>query len=156
MIIDITLLNQNIKDEILLDEVVKIPENYLENTEIKGLKNVCVKGRIFIDSDQVLTLQCTLSGVMIILDSVSQNAVDYPFSVEIDENLLENDEKFENTLDILEILWQNIVLEVPLRFTMVTDYSKLCGDGWRVLSEDSKKEESNNPFKELESMFGKE
>lgn len=155
MIIDITLLNQNIKDAILLDENVEIPSTYLENTEIKKLKDIQVVGKVFLDESRLPVLQCVLSGVMVLLDSVSQEAIDYPFSIEIDENLMENDENFENTLDILDILWQNIVLEVPLRFTTVTDYSKLCGDGWRVLSEDDK-QESNNPFKELESMFGKE
>lgn len=155
MIIDITLLNQNIKEEIEIDENVQIPSAYLESTEIQNLKNVHVTGKVFLDEERHPVLQCSLSGVMVLLDSVSQEAVDYPFSIEIDENLIEFEENFENILDILDVLWQNIVLEVPLRFTNVTDYSKLCGDGWRVLSEDEQKE-SNNPFKELESMFGKE
>ena len=66
-----------------------------------------------------------------------------------------NEENFENTLDILDVLWQNIVLEVPLRFTNVNDYSKFKGEGWKLLSEEDVKT-SNNPFEDLKSMFGKE
>jgi len=155
MIIDITLLNQNLKEEIEIEEKFEIPEKYLETTEIQDLNNLEVNGKIFLDESRLPVLKCRLSGVMSLLDSLSLEVVEYPFQVEIEENLKEIDENFENTLDILDVLWQNIVLEVPLRFTTVTDYSKLCGDGWRVLSEEDK-EESNNPFKELESMFGKE
>ena len=124
MIVDITLLNQNMKDEIIINENVIIPNEYLENTEIKNLKDVRVNGKVFLDESRLPVLKCILSGVMTLLDSVSQEAVDYPFSVEIDENLIEFEENFENTLDILDVLWQNIVLEVPLRFTKVTDYRR--------------------------------
>ena len=56
--------------------------------------------------------------------------------------------KSKNTLDILAILWENIVLEVPLQFTKVEDFSKFRGDGWKLVSE-NELTESNNPFSEL-------
>lgn len=156
MIIDITLLNQNIEDEIIINEKVNIPSEYLIGSEIKELKDVEVSGKVFLDEEENPALECTLSGVMVLLDSISQENVAYPFSIEISEEFEENEKKFENILDICDVLWQNIVLEVPLRFTTVTDYSNLNGDGWRVVSEEEVKQISNNPFKELESMFGKE
>ena len=61
----------------------------------------------------------------------------------------------KNTLDITEILWQNIMLEVPLRFTTVDDYSKYQGDGWKLTSEEELKVE-NNPFNDLKKMMGGE
>ena len=36
----------------------------------------------------------------------------------------------------MAILWQNIVLEVPLQFTKVEDLSKFHGDGWKLISEE--------------------
>ena len=60
--------------------------------------------------------------------------------------------KDENTLDILRLLWENIVLEVPLQFTRVEDLSKFHGDGWKLISEEELKH-SSNPFSELLKDF---
>ena len=54
--------------------------------------------------------------------------------VEILENIDEFLENNQNSIDILEILWQNIVLEIPLKYTEVEDLSKYQGDGWKVIS----------------------
>ena len=54
----------------------------------------------------------------------------------------------QNTLDILAVLWENIVLEVPLRFTKVRDLSKFHGDGWKLVSED----ELNKRYKIIKEM----
>ena len=65
-------------------------------------------------------------------------------------------EKDENSIDILPILWQNIVLEVPLRFTKVNDLSKYNGDGWKLISEEEASSTSNNPFLELKEKYKEE
>ena len=155
MIIDITELNQNMKDEILIDSDIIFNEEQLESSEIKNLKNVHLAGTIFLNEESDACINGTLTGQMIIEDSISLEEVEYPFSIEIDEKIEKNIENFENTLDILDVLWQNIVLEVPLRFTSVNDYSKFKGEGWKLLSEEDVKT-SNNPFEDLKSMFGKE
>ena len=53
------------------------------------------------------------------------------------ENTEENDKNESKRLDIIDILWQNIVLEVPisLRVNPEKDY-KLKGEGWELLKED--------------------
>ena len=84
---------------------------------------------------------------MKIQDSITLEEVIYPFSIEIDDKLSDFIENNENSLDINEILWQNIVLEVPLRFTIVEDYSKIKGDGWKLVSEEDLVK--NNPFNTL-------
>lgn len=155
MKIDITELNQNIKDEVVVDLDVSFNEEQLVDSEIKNLKNVHLAGTISLDEERDAYLNGTLTGEMILEDSISLDEVEYPFSIEIDEKIEKNEENFENTLDILDVLWQNIVLEVPLRFTNVNDYSKFKGEGWKLLSEEDVKT-SNNPFEDLKSMFGKE
>ena len=92
---------------------------------------------------------------MIIKDSISLEEVSYPFEIQFDDFLPENYIKNENTLDILGFLWENIVLEVPLRFTKVQDLSKYQGDGWRVVREDERIN-PNNPFLELLNDFEEE
>ena len=42
----------------------------------------------------------------------------------------------KNILDIIPILWENIVLEVPIRLT-TSDNVKLSGDGWSLNADDN-------------------
>ena len=72
-------------------------------------------------------------GTMVLLDSVSLEELDYPYDINIDDEITDFIEKNQNALDINEFLWQNIVLEVPIRYTLC-DAEKLKGDNWRVLS----------------------
>lgn len=155
MQIDITKLNQNIEDVIEIRENVTFPETYFEKSEIQNIIKAEVSGQIKLDEERDIQVNLVLTGEMILQDSISLEDINYPFSIEIDEKIEKNTENFENTLDILDILWQNIVLEVPLRFTNVNDYSKFKGEGWKLLSEEEVKT-SNNPFEDLKSMFGKE
>ena len=85
---------------------------------------------------------------MIIKDSISNEDVNYPFDIEYNDFIEENCRKNQNTLDIFEVLWEHIVLEVPLQFTKVEDLSKFHGDGWKLISEDDLKI-NNNPFSNL-------
>ena len=84
-------------------------------------------------------IKCNISGEMIIADSISLEPIEYPFFIEYDDIIEENCKKSENTLDIFQFLWENIVLEVPLQFTKVEDLSKFHGDGWKLISEDDYK-----------------
>ena len=73
---------------------------------------------------------------MIIPDSISLENIDYPYEIEYDDYLEDNCKKNENILDIFQFLWENIVLEVPTYFTEVKDFSKIQGDGWRLIREE--------------------
>ena len=144
MIIELEELKCRNTDKISINEEVTFNEEYLNNSDIKSLKNVHFTGEIKEDSDTTINLRGTLSGIMVIEDAISLDSVDYSFSCEIEENIDEILENNQNTIDILEILWQNIVLEIPLKYTEVKDLSKYQGDGWKVISEDEVK--GNNPF----------
>ena len=60
--------------------------------------------------------------------------------------MLDNDDNsfkiVQNKLDIFPIIWQNILVDVPLR-TLAEDAEEvsLSGDGWRLITEDDEKEE---------------
>ena len=60
----------------------------------------------------------------------------------------------ENKLDLFEFLWENIVLEVPLKFTKVENFSEFQGNGWKLVSEDEATS-NNNPFSDLLENFDK-
>ena len=159
MNIDLSLLNSNTVNEIDISNTYSIPKEYYENTDVISLDNVKVEGKIRrIDNEDLeptLYIDAIIDGVMIIPDSISLEEVDYPFHIEYNDFYEEIDKNNENVLDIFAFLWENIVLEVPLQFTRVTDLSKFHGDGWKLVSEDDRKLE-DNPFSELLKEFDKE
>lgn len=146
-LIDLNLLHSNATSEIKLDGVYSIPSEYYKDTDVKKIDNVSIKGTISRETDDIDFVDCDINGVMILQDAVSLEDVDYPFSIHLEGNLEDFATNFENTLDISEFLWENIVLEIPLRFTKVEDLSKFHGDGWKLVSEEDIIS-SNNPFKE--------
>ena len=159
MLIDLSLLNSNTVNEIDISNTYNIPKEYFENMDIISIDNVKVNGKItrVMNEDEELCLyvNAIIDGIMIIPDSISLEEVEYPFHIEYDDYLDENCKNNENTLDIFAFLWENIVLEVPLQFTKVSDLSKYHGDGWKLISEEDRNLE-NNPFGDLLKEFDKE
>jgi len=155
MIIDIATLINGMTDEIIIDNTISFDKNYLDNSDILELNNVKVLGKVIFDEEDELYIDITASGEMILEDSISLDEISYPFSVRIEEKVDENSKKISNTIDIMDILWQNIVLEVPLQLTEVNDLTKYQGEGWKLVSEEELNKE-NNPFSNLKDMLGEE
>lgn len=156
MIIDITVLNNSLKNYMDIDSSFTIPDEYFENTDIISLKDLNIKGVVEKLDISFITVKAIVSGVMIIPDSISLEPIEYNFECEIDEEIENFDEKSSNLLDITDILWQNIILEVPLKLSNVENFNDYQGDGWKLVSEDSIEINTNNPFKELKDMMGEE
>ena len=159
MNIDLSLLHSKTEEEIDISNTYNIPKEYYENTDVIDLSDIKVEGHI-IEKDNELEdetdyIECIISGNMTIKDSISLEPIKYPFSIEYNDFIEENCKINENTLDIFQFLWENIVLEVPLQFTKVDDLSKFHGDGWRLIDEDELNK-SNNPFSDLLKEFDKE
>lgn len=142
MIIDLTKLNTvnsiEIKDSLILDK-----ECY-KNTSIKELKEINVDGRIFFNISDEIELDLNVEGIMVLEDSISLKPIDYPYTFHINEIINEENVEIKeyykntkNTLDIIPILWQNIVLEVPISITNEKDVN-LSGDGWQLMNEENK------------------
>ncbi len=161
MDIDLSLLHSNTVTEIDITGNYDIPEVYFNNSDVLELNNIEVQGKIYRDASEdnpnqdIDYIKSRIIGNMKIKDSISLEPVSYPFLIEYDDILEENCKKNENTLDIFQFLWENIVLEVPLHFTKVDDLSKFHGDGWKLISEDEPINE-NNPFSELLNDFEEE
>ena len=125
--------------------------DYLLESEIIRLENTKINGYFHDKTDDTITLSGILSGTMVIADAISLEELNYDFKIELEE-ILENNEKI---LDIMAVLWQNIVLEVPLRLTEVKDLTSYQGEDWKLVSEEELIK-NNNPFNELERMMGEE
>ena len=129
---------------IVIDDIVSFGEEYIKNTPIQKLDNVKVKGRAYYSVTGEIIFDCDVEGSFVLLDALTNEPVDYPFSIEISEPISEvDDEKDKNsikTLDIMDILWQNIVLEVPISFRKDPDQSiEMSGEGWELVNTERKK-----------------
>ncbi len=155
MTIDLFNLVVNNKT-INIDSDIIIPNEYLENSGIRRLNNIHFKGNIKKLVDDTYSLEGVLSGTMILADDITLEDYEYNFTSEIEENIEETSINLQKTLDITDILWQNILIEVPSK--VVNDKNKnikLEGNGWRLISGDDLNSK-NNPLSELEDLLRKE
>lgn len=150
MHIDITKLLNRLEKEIRINDEVIFPKELLENTRIYKLINTKFDGVITFDYDEELLLKGTLSGLMILEDDLTLEKIKREFSLDILENMQNYEQNQQNSIDIMPILWQNIVVEVPMRVTNseIKDI-KVQGDGWKVIAEDELEEKGNLSLGEL-------
>ena len=145
MVIDLTKLIYNNLNKIPVTGEIIVPENLQENTDIRKISPVKVEGFI-LNNEETYELDINVSGVMILPCARTLKDVEYPFDININEKLEENDDNsleiIQNRLEIFPIVWQNILVDVPLR-VLAPDAKEesLEGDGWRLITEDNDKEE---------------
>ena len=163
MNIDLTKLITNNEDVININIDVSFEEEQLEKANIRSLKDTVFNGKIRKLYDDEYEIEGNLSGVMVLADDITLEDVDYKFDISILESFNDLDEEndnylkiINNSLDISEFLWQNIVLEIPSK--IVSDKNKdmqLEGNGWRLVTEEQLEKEKNNesPFDELDNKF---
>ena len=143
--------------KINIDRDVNISDELLSTSTIRRLNNVHFNGYIDKLIDDTYELVGTLSGTMIIPDDITLEDFEYNFTSEIEENIDETRINFQKILDITEDLWQNILVEIPLKAVNEKNKNiKLEGDGWRLISEEDLENTKNNPLSSLEEMFRKE
>lgn len=163
MNIDLTKLITNIEEEIDINVDLEFNESKLQETSIKRLEKVTFSGFVTKLYNNDYQISGCLSGTMILPDDITLEEVEYKFSTQIEEEFSEfneNDDNnlkiIQNRLDISEFLWQNILVEIPLK--VVNEKNKnltLKGDGWRLISEEELEKDLNNnsPFSELKDKF---
>ena len=137
-----------------IDDVVSFGEEYIKNTPIKKLDNIKIKGRAYYSVTNEIVFDCIVTGNMELEDAITLEPVLYPIDLHINEVLGENIEEFNKnetkTLDSIDILCQNIVLEVPIsvRANPSKEY-ELKGEGWELVNEDNDDNQSLAPLLEL-------
>ena len=92
MLIDLNLLN--IKDEIKIDEEVTFPKEDLDKAKILDMKKVKVTGKIIPDLDDY-QIDINIKGKMTLPCSLTLEEVEYPFDINVVENLSEIDENYK-------------------------------------------------------------
>ena len=139
------------------NEDVEFVEDKYEYKLFKELKDVHINGKICCNYDDNLEISMNIKGIMIINDSYTNELIDYPFNIDLDEELEDYPTNEQNLLDLKEILWQNIVLEVPISISKSKKIENTSGDGWSIIDENSKKEDPRlDAFRALLEKEGKE
>ncbi len=129
----------NTKPKIIIDTKVTFPKEDLEKAGILDMDEVSVKGEITSNREENI-LNLTIKGKMILPCNLTLEPVDYPFTLEIEENLNEIIENSQKTIDILPIIWENILMEIPMRVVSPKAKNmKTKGDGWELISDSEEK-----------------
>ena len=145
MIINLTKLVTNLSNKIQFDEYIELDKNYLKNTDIKDISKIHVVGNIRkLESNFELdmNIKCTLT----LLCSISLKDVYYDIDIDVNdiigesldnEEIEENNKIINNSIDLIPIIWQNIILEVPLKvISPDIKVENLQGDGWKFITEE--------------------
>ena len=139
-------LKNNLEQFIPIDTHYSFSKEELSGTDIISLNDVKIVGEINKDATYNICLNVEVSGVLVLPCAITLKPVDYPFNIKIegniDELIGENEKsvkKDENTLDILPIIWENILMEIPMRVVSKgaeEELSNLEGNGWRVITKE--------------------
>ena len=157
MNINLVKLLNNLEDEIIIDEEIEIPKEYL-NDDIKDISKVKVKGNITSDGYMIeanLNIKCDLT----LTCSVSLKDVKYPIDIDINEEISDDSEEefdkiLNNSIDLLPIIWQNILVEIPMKVVSPDlKEENIYGDGWKFITDEEEKEEIDPRLSKLKDFL---
>ncbi len=162
MQVNLTKLITGITDNIIIDDIINIDKNMLKNTDIKDISDINVNGVISLNGDDLqidINIKCTLT----LICSISLKEVKYDINTNINEiinycNESKNEENVKiinNTIDLIPIIWQNIILEVPLKVVSPDiEVKNMHGDGWKFITDEEVESKDIDPrLKGLEKFL---
>ena len=119
-----------------IDTAIIIPEELYSKMGVRKMEEVKVTGQIRINYEDNIELDLNLNGVFIMPCSITFEDVIVPFSLNVEDEISENTLNDEFYLDLLDILWENIVLEVPFKVVKEgAEIKDLHGEGWELAKE---------------------
>ena len=150
------LLNHQV-DEIVIDEIINIPKDYL-NDDIKDISEVKVTGNIT-NNDYLIELNLNISCNLTLICSVSLKDVDFPINISVNEELSEEDDEefnkiLNNSIDLLPIIWQNILMEIPIKVVSPDlKEENVYGDGWKFITNEEEDKEIDPRVSKLKDLL---
>ena len=146
---DLNILN--VKDQIDINEKISFPKEDLNKAGILDLNEVNINGIL----DNEYNLHLNIQGKMILPCNLTLEPVDYPFDITLDENiteLIKNSKKTQKTIDILPIIWENILMEIPMKIVSPKAKNmKTKGEGWELITDSKTK--ANNGLAKLKDLL---
>lgn len=142
--LDLTRLQNRLANELNYSDTIALDKSLYENTDIRELSELDVNAHITRVTDSSYSMDLEIKGTMVLPCAITLKDVNYPFDIKTEVKISNDDELDEeyvkinqNSIDIISIIWQNIVLEIPLRVVSedVPD-TPISGDGWKLIRED--------------------
>lgn len=116
-----------------VDGTITFPEERLKSAGIIRLEDVSVHGKAIINYEDEIELNLDLSGKMYLPCAISLEEVEVPFATKIEEIIGGNNINNNFYLDLSDILWENIVLEIPIKVVKEGVHLETSsGKGWSV------------------------
>lgn len=151
MEIDLNILN--VKSKVDIDMQVSFPKKDLNKAGILDMEKVNVKGNLTYNEEYILKVN--IKGEMTLPCSLTLEPVNYPFDIDIDENIdefIENSKKTQKTIDILPIIWENILMEIPMKVISPNAKNmKTKGEGWELITDSEEK--GNHSLAKLKDLL---
>ena len=151
MEIDLNILN--VKSKVDIDMQVLFPKEDLNKAGILDMEKVNVKGNLTYNEEYILKVN--IKGEMTLPCSLTLEPVNYPFDIDIDENIdefIENSKKTQKTIDILPIIWENILMEIPMKVISPNAKNmKTKGVGWELITDSEEK--GNHSLAKLKDLL---
>ena len=129
------------------DEELTFPSEMFEKyNQINGLKDVNVSGTGNLDTrDKRLYVDLNIKGTMILPCALTLEDIDYPFDISSTEIFsFEKPDPMEDVhevkkdmVDLTPVLFENIMLEVPMRVVKEDANIQESGKGWKILDGNS-------------------
>ncbi len=142
MIIDITKLRSGVLESLPIDFNYSFKTDELKNTDIISLDDVNIKGNISYNYGRYY-ISIDIKGEFILPCSLTLEPVSVPLNTHVEGDLekilQEIGQNLTNTLDIFPIIWENILMEVPLKVVSGKKATKTSGDGWKLITEEEKR-----------------
>lgn len=157
MNIDLTRLRSGVDKKVVIDLNYSFDKEMLGN-DIKSLDNVKISGEITRNSMDDYILNVNIKGTAILTCTITLKDVPYDFNIDINDSLVVlfeevgiNIENIDNTIDILPIIWENIVMEIPTYVVSPgASSTELEGDGWTL---NKSKKQENSELSKLKDLF---
>ena len=131
---NISLIPLNTKGRVDIDINPDMSE--YKNNLVNRLEGIHVIGYILDNGTDDYEIKLNITGKAIVKSAINLEDVVIDLDIKYEDfikNLVEIYKKSANSLDILPIIWENILLEIPIRAVNSGDeYEKLSGDGWEI------------------------
>lgn len=122
-----------VSETINIDEELIIPKEEYTPYDIRKITPLKVHGTIYINYADNIEVNVNVKGTLTLPCCVSLEDVNYELDVNIKEEILDTEIKNKIYLELFDILWQNIVLEVPFKITKENINKKdFKGTGWEL------------------------
>ncbi len=132
---DISVTELNTKKRVDFEGSPDLKEYF--TSDVKDIKNLKVSGTIIDNDTDDYEIKLSIKGTLVLKSVINGSDVLEDFDIDYEdfiENLVEKYKNSSNSLDILPIIWENILLEIPIRAVNEGDtYETSSGDGWEIV-----------------------